>query len=213
MRRKKVSDTQGNVKDLILVISGPSGSGKGTVIDILIDRIGCRKAVSVTTRAPRAGEIDGRDYYFISRERFDSMLEGGELLEYNIYNENGYGTPRSEVENALKSGTRLILDVDVNGAMNIGNAYPDARRVFIIPPSASEQRRRIEGRGTNTQQSIEDRMNIARDELGYWDKYDCVIVNENGQTERTADQIIDVMNGIIPDQSNISATVSNYFNN
>ena len=201
----------GNPSDLIFVISGPSGSGKGTIIELLIGKIGCRKAVSGTTRSPRKGEIDGRDYYFITRKRFDEMVGAGELAEYNYYSGNGYGTPKYEIENAVKNDIRLILDVDVHGAENIAKIYPSVRRVFIIPPCASEQRRRLEGRGTNSKASVDDRMRITRDELARWKEYDCIIVNEHGATERAANEMIGVMNGFIPDQSGIEELIEHYF--
>ena len=196
------------IKDLILIISGPSGSGKGTVIDMLIEQFGCRKAVSVTTRNIRPGEIDGRDYKFITREQFDDMLKNGELLEYNIYGGNCYGTPKYEVEQALNSGTKLILDVDEN----VMRVYPEARSIFILPPSASEQRKRIEKRGSNTPEQIEKRMKIAQDEIKCWPKYDCVIVNETGCTKQTVDKITAAMNGSLPDQAGIDKLIENYFN-
>ena len=199
------------IKDLILVISGPSGSGKGCIIELLIEKFGFRKAVSVTTRKPREGEIEGRDYYFISRERFDEMLGSGELLEYNIYGESCYGTPKSEVEDALKNDCLLVLDIDVHGAANIEKMYPDFRSVFIIPPDASEQRRRLVSRGTETEESVARRMKIARDEIGCFDRYDCVIINETGKSEIAAEQVFGVMRGIVPDQSGIPSVIENYF--
>lgn len=199
------------IKNLILVISGPSGSGKGCIIELLIEKFGFRKAVSVTTRKPREGEIEGRDYYFISRERFDEMLDRGELLEYNIYGESCYGTPKSEVKDALENDRLLVLDIDVHGAENLGKLYPDFRSVFIIPPDASEQRRRLISRGTETDESVKKRMRIARDEIGCFDRYDCVIINETGRSEFAARQVYDVMCGKIPDQSGIPAVIANYF--
>lgn len=198
-------------KNLILVISGPSGSGKGCIIELLIKKFGFRKAVSVTTRKPREGEIDGRDYYFISRERFDEMLRRGELLEYNIYGESCYGTPKSEVEDALENDRLLVLDIDVHGAANIEKTYPDFRSVFIIPPDASEQRRRLVSRGTETEESVDRRMKIARDEIGCFNKYDCVIINETGKSEIAAEQVYNVMQGMIPDQSGIPSVIKKYF--
>lgn len=206
------NNTNKKVKDLILIISGPSGSGKGTVIDMLIEQFGCRKAVSVTTRNIRPGEIDGRDYKFVTRKKFDDMLKNGELLEYNIYGDNCYGTPKYEVEEALNSGTRLILDVDVHGAENVMKLYPDVRSIFILPPSASEQRKRIEKRGSNTPEQIEKRMKIAQDEIKCWPKYDCVIVNETGCTKKTVEKIAAVMEGTLPDQVGIENLIENYFN-
>ena len=199
-------------KGKLVALLGPSGSGKGTVIDMLIEQFGCRKAVSVTTRNIRPGEIDGRDYKFVTRKKFDDMLKNGELLEYNIYGDNCYGTPKYEVEEALNSGTRLILDVDVHGAENVMKLYPDVRSIFILPPSASEQRKRIEKRGSNTPEQIEKRMKIAQDEIKCWPKYDCVIVNETGCTKKTVEKIAAVMEGTLPDQVGIENLIENYFN-
>ena len=197
-------------KNVILVVSGPSGSGKGTVIDRLPECY--RKAVSVTTRAMRPGEVEGVDYFFITHARFRELRAAGGILEFNYYDGNYYGTPRSEITNTLASGKNVILDVDVNGAMNIKRKYPQAILVFLMPPSAAVQEARLRGRGTNSDASIAARMRQTREELSFIPEFNCVIINEDDCLEQTVAQLMAAAESRFPDQTKIPDLIRNYFN-
>ncbi|MDO4564647.1 MAG: guanylate kinase [Clostridia bacterium] len=168
-----------NRKGLLLVVSGPAGVGKGTIDTALIERNPTMKmSVSATTRKPRPGEIDGVHYFFKSEDEFVKMIERDEFLEYmHVFSTNYYGTPRAFVEEELELGHDVILEIDVMGAMKIRESYPDAVLVFIAPPSMSELKSRLIGRGTETIEAIEKRYEVAFGEMQYMDKYDYLIVN------------------------------------
>lgn len=176
----------------LIVISGPSGAGKSTVINRLMElRNDVCFSVSVTTRAPRAGEVEGRDYFFVSRERFDSLVEEGMLLEHAEYVGNCYGTPRDYVERRLKSGTSVILDIEVQGASQVVRADPDAVSVFILPPSGGELERRLRGRNTDSEEKIRSRLLQAKRECAEAGKYGYIVVNDSAETAaRELDAII-----------------------
>ena len=167
-------------KGLLVVISGPSGVGKGTIINILLERRSNAKlSVSATTRAPRPGEIDGVHYYFMDEPTFKSMIERNDFLEYmQVFHTHYYGTPRSFVLKELESGNDVILDIDVQGAMKVKASYPDAVLIFIAPPSMSELKERLIGRGTETPEQIERRFNTAFEEVKQVGNYDYVVVND-----------------------------------
>ena len=151
----------------LIVISGPSGAGKSTVVFKAVEN---RKDVcfstSVTTRKPRPGEVDGREYFFVDLERFQEMVDNDELLEHAEYVANSYGTPRAYVEKQLEAGLNVLLDIEVQGARQIHEKMPEAVMVFIVPPSMEELKRRLEGRGTDTARAIEARLIRARQEYG-----------------------------------------------
>ena len=167
----------------LLVISGPSGTGKSTVIgELMARKAGLEFSVSATTRAPRPGETDGVDYYFVSRERFDEMIENDELLEHADFVGNSYGTPRSQVEARLEQGITVILDIEVQGAAQVKAAMPEAVTVFLAPPSLEELERRLRGRGTDSEETIRRRLETARKELLLAPEYDHMVINnEPGQ--------------------------------
>ena len=164
----------------LIVVSGPSGAGKSTVIARLMQR---RRdlcfSVSATTRSPRPGEVDGRDYFFIDRERYDQMVSRDELLEHAEYVTNGYGTPRAYVEQKLAEGMNVVLDIEIQGARQVREKMPDAVMVFVIPPSMEELRRRLVNRGTDTMEAIDGRLMRARQEYAEADFYDYLIVNDD----------------------------------
>ncbi len=167
-------------KGSIFVISGPSGCGKNSVYDGLVlksDNIA--QTVSVTTRAPREGEIDGKDYYFVSEEEFLKRVDAGDFIEYVNYGKNYYGTLKSEVINLCNLGKNVILVIEVNGAFNIKKAFPDSESIFIIPPSIEELRNRIVSRGQNTDDEINTRLSIAAEEMKLKDRYDYCVINDN----------------------------------
>ena len=164
---------------LLLVVSGPSGAGKGTICSLL------RKAlpelsysVSVTTRSPREGEVDGRDYFFKTVAQVKDMIFRGELLEYAQVYGNYYGTPKPYVMNLLNEGKDVLLEIDIQGALQIKKVFPDGVFIFVVPPSLEELRARIYKRGTDAEEVIEKRLKAATSELSYASEYDYIIVND-----------------------------------
>ena len=173
-------------KGKLFVISGPSGAGKSTVVFKAIeDRDDMCFSVSVTTRKPRPGEVDGKEYFFVDLKRFDEMVANDELLEHAMYVANSYGTPRAYVQEKLDEGKNVILDIEVQGARQINEKMPEAVKIFIIPPSMAELERRLRGRGTDTDRAIEARLIRARQEYGEADFYDYIIINDDAEKAAT----------------------------
>ena len=167
-------------KGKMIVISGASGVGKGTVLGKMMEkRSDLTFSVSATTRPPRPNELDGVHYYFVTRERFEEMIQNNELLEYAQFVSNSYGTPRAYVEQQLEKGLNVILDIEVQGARNIVNMIPDAVSVYMIPPSYEELEKRLRGRGTETEEQIQGRLQTAIEEAKAADFYRYIIVNDN----------------------------------
>lgn len=163
----------------LIILSGPSGVGKSTVVAKTMElRDDLCFSVSVTTRPPRPGEVDGKDYFFISSEQFDRMVENNELLEHASYVQNSYGTPRSFVEDRLEKGFNVILDIEVQGARQVFEKVPDAVSVFVLPPSMQVLEQRLYARGTETEQTIAARLTRARQEIQEADFYQYMIVND-----------------------------------
>lgn len=172
-----------NEKGKLIVISGPSGSGKSTVVNRAIQgREDMCFSTSVTTRSPRPGEVDGKDYFFINPQRFQEMVERDELLEHAQYVAHSYGTPRAFVEQKLNEGMNVILDIEVQGARQVREKMQNAVLVFIIPPSLEELRRRLVNRGTDAADVIEARLQRAAEELKEADLYDYLIINDDLET-------------------------------
>ena len=165
----------------LIAISGPSGVGKGTVCKKVIQRNpNVCVSVSATTRAPRPKEQHGKDYFFVSREEFEAMIASDDLLEYmDVFGTNYYGTPRKYVEEKLNEGMDVILEIDVNGAMNVKKRVPELVSVFITPPSMSVLKKRLEGRGTETPEQIERRFGKAKEEISHVPEYDYVVINDD----------------------------------
>mgnify|MGYP003790904429 CR=1 FL=1 len=165
---------------LLVVISGPSGAGKGTICKKLLTEMDYLKvSVSATTRKPRKGEIEGTSYYFIKEEEFINRIEHNEFLEHAKVYGNYYGTPKEEVFKQLKSGNDIILEIDIQGALQVKKNYPMGVFIFILPPSLTELKNRIEGRGTDSKEVILKRMESAYEELNYAFQYDYVVLNDH----------------------------------
>ena len=175
----------------LIVISGASGVGKGTVVKkMMARREDLYFSVSATTRPPRPGEVDGKDYYFVTRERFQEMIRRGEMLEYDEHNMNFYGTPRAQVEEKRTKG-HVLLDIEPVGAKNVKNNYPEAELVFIMPPSVEELERRLRGRNDTPEDQIAIRMERAKWEMAQRTWYDHVVVNDDAG--RCAEEILSLI--------------------
>lgn len=181
-------------KGILTVLSGPAGSGKGTVIsEIFAKSDDFAYSVSATTRDPRPGEVDGVHYHFISRDRFQELIAKDLVLEYTEYCGNYYGTLREEVERKLSAGKNVILEIEVEGAMNVRRSFPDAVLVLLLPPDYATLERRLRDRGTNTEEDIRNRMKRACEELEFFDRYDYLIENTEGGISAAADTFISII--------------------
>ena len=171
-------------RGILIVVSGFSGAGKGTLMKELLRRHPDTYALSIsaTTRSPREGEVDGREYFFISTEEFEKMIAKDGLIEYARYVENYYGTPRGYVEEKLGQGKDVILEIEIQGALKVKKAFPDNLLLFVTPPSASELKSRLVGRGTETMDVIRSRMDRACEEAQGMENYDYLIVNDDLDT-------------------------------
>ena len=183
-------------KGILIVFSGFSGSGKGTVMKELINRYSDYYALSIsaTTRNPREGEENGREYFFKTREEFEKMIENNELIEYASYVENYYGTPKAYVEEQLKAGKDVILEIEIQGALKVKEMFPDTLFMFVTPPSAEELKRRLIGRGTESIEVVEARLSRAFEESLGMEAYDYLIVND------TVDACVEEVHSIIQNE-------------
>lgn len=163
----------------LIIVSGPSGVGKSTVLKAVMEHMpNLRFSVSATTRAMRPGEQEGVNYYYVSRDTFEKMISDHELVEYNLYNNNYYGTPMGPIERTLEQGVDIVLDVDPHGALNVRGRWPDAILIFITPPSLGELKRRLESRGDTSPKDIEERLRQASWECRQSFQYDYIVVND-----------------------------------
>ncbi|SDB09224.1 guanylate kinase [Pseudobutyrivibrio sp. YE44] len=180
-------------KGLVIVLSGFSGAGKGTIMKHLLEAHpnDYNLSISATTRDMRAGEKDGREYFFKTHEEFEQMIANNELLEYATFNGNSYGTPKAYVEQLIERKKDVILEIEIQGALQVKEMYPDALLLFTMPPSAKELENRLVGRGTETPEVISQRLAISCKESEYMDKYDYLIVNDS--LERAVDQVHNII--------------------
>ncbi len=162
-------------------MSGPSGTGKGTVCNELLRTENIFLSVSATTRGIRKGETDGVTYNYMYREEFEALIEAGEMLEYAIYNGNYYGTPKRNVEKMLEQGTNVLLEIEPQGALSVKEQFPEAVLIFVIPPSMDELKRRLEERGRETEEQISERLRTAVWEFEQAPKYSYIVVNDDLQ--------------------------------
>ena len=175
----------------LIVVSAPSGCGKGTILGrVLEDRERFYYSVSATTRNPRPGEVEGESYYFVTKEKFQEMIDRNEFVEYDAHMDNYYGTPRQQLEEKLVDG-HVILDIEPNGAFSVRKAWPEACLIFIAPPSREELERRLRGRGDTSEDQIGIRMARANWEMDQSKDYDYIVVND--QVETCADKILKII--------------------
>ncbi|HLM77293.1 MAG TPA: guanylate kinase [Rubrobacteraceae bacterium] len=180
----------------LIVVSGPSGAGKSTLIRAALDAVPeLVYSVSATTRRPREGEIDGRDYVFLSRDRFERWIDEGRFLEWAEYSENLYGTPEHKVEEFLRSGRSVILEIELQGARQVREERPDAVMVFVRAPDLEETRRRLEGRATEDLEAMEARMTTAVSEVAARSEFDYEVVNDD--RERAREEMIETIKNIV----------------
>lgn len=183
-------------KGLLLIISGPSGAGKGELVKRL--RATAPEgffaySVSATTRAAREGERHGENYYFLTREEFESRIAQDGMLEYAEYCGNYYGTPKGEIEEKLANGVHVILEIEVQGAMNVKRRMPEAVAVMIAPPDYPNLERRLRGRGTNTEEDIQNRLAKAKEELSTLPSYDYLVINYDGLLDKAVQDVFDII--------------------
>ena len=180
-------------RGLMFILSSPSGAGKTTISRMLLERDpDIKLSISATTRPMRAGEVDGKDYHFVSQEQFDAMVENSEFLEWARVFNNCYGTPKAQVKAGLREGQDFLFDIDWQGTQQLYQKMEtDVVRVFILPPSLAELQRRLNGRGTDSAEVIAARMERARAEISHWDGYDYVVVNDD--VEACYDQVCEIL--------------------
>ena len=183
-------------RGLLIVISGPSGAGKGTVCKELMKKYNYNVSVSATTRSPREGEVDGVNYYFLDEKSFEEKLKANEFLEYAKVYGNYYGTLRKQVENELCCGKNIILEIDIQGTLQVQKFYKNAVYIFLLPPSIKELKNRILKRGSETNSSFKVRFHSVKDEIKYIESYDYVVVNDD------LDVAVDKIHSIISNETN-----------
>lgn len=178
-------------KGLLFVMSGPSGTGKGTICERLLESEDIFLSVSSTTREKRAGETDGVTYNYTTVEEFKAMIDSGEMLEYAVYSGNYYGTPRASVQKMLDSGKNVLLEIEPQGALKVKKLFPEANLLFVIPPSMKELKHRLEERGRESAEQIEERLSAAKWEFEQSPKYDCIFVNDD--LDACVDEVVKTM--------------------
>ena len=177
-----------NQRGILVVVSGFSGSGKGTLMKALLEKYdNYALSISATTRQPRAGEENGREYFFVTKEQFQEMIREDQLIEYAQYVDNYYGTPKAYVEKQMDAGKDVILEIEIQGALKVKEQFPETLLVFIMPPSAEELMRRLVGRGTETEEVIQSRLERAVKESEGIERYDYLLVNDD--VERCSEEM------------------------
>ncbi len=201
-----------NKDGVLILFSGPSGVGKDTILDVVLNKDkNLQKSISLTTRGIRENETDGKDYYFISMPEFKQMIEDGEVLEHAQYGSNLYGTPKAPIDKWLEEGKTVILKIEVQGAKNIKKIYPDSVSIFILPPSMNELENRLRSRGTEDEQDIKKRLEIARDEVQQSIDYDYFVVNEN--IESASEDVLTIIKALDFSNKRMNNYISEVINN
>ena len=198
-------------KGLLIVVSGPAGSGKGTVAARLIKTGTVVYSVSATTRAPRPGEKDGINYHFIDRKSFLDRIESGDMIEHTEYCGNFYGTPKKETLAMLESGKNVILELEVEGAKNIKAQYPEAILILFLPPSFDVQEQRLRRRGTETEEKICARLERTKEELKFANDYDYVVYNHDYRDAEAAQKILNIIDAELSSLQRNPDVEKNYF--
>lgn len=184
-----------NKKGILIIFSGPSGVGKDTVLEVVLDKNKeLQKSISLTTREIRENEIDGKDYYFVSKSNFDKMVDNNEVLEFAKYGESFYGTPKAPIDKWLDEGKTIILKIEVQGAKKIKELYPEAVGIFIMPPSMEELERRLRLRGSEDEADIQRRLDIAKSEMERRVDYDFQVINDN--VDRASNEVLEIVNSL-----------------
>lgn len=179
-------------KGLLVVISGPSGAGKGTIYQRVIDQTGMKRSVSVTTRKPREGEVEGVNYYFRTEEQYQQMIAAGEFLETAEVYHNYYGTPKAPVFENLDNGYDVLFEVDVHGAKSIKKKYSEAIAIFVMTPDFETLEARLRGRGSETEESLKTRLGAAKRELGKYEMFDYIVFNDS--VDQAVADVLDIIN-------------------
>lgn len=181
-------------KGLLFIISGPAGSGKGTVVNhLLTAHPELKLSISATTRQPRPGEVNGVHYYYISKDEFEERIASGKMLEYTTYSGNYYGTPEKEVRQALENGQDIILEIEVDGAMQIKERIEGAVAIMLTPPNSQVLEARLRGRGTETDEVIKWRLDRAKEEVKLLPKYDYLVINEDNRSDECAQMVYNII--------------------
>lgn len=184
-----------NKKGILIIFSGPSGVGKDTVLEVVLDKNKeLQKSISLTTREIRENETDGKDYYFVSKSNFDKMVDSNEVLEFAKYGESFYGTPKAPIDKWLDEGKTIILKIEVQGAKKIKELYPEAVGIFIMPPSMEELERRLRLRGSEDEADIQRRLDIAKSEMERRVDYDFQVINDN--VDRASNEVLEIVNSL-----------------
>lgn len=201
-----------NKKGMLVIFSGPSGVGKDTVLqEVLKKSSDISLSVSLTTRPIRGAEVNGEDYYFVTREYFERKLSENGFLEYAEYGGNLYGTPKAPVDEMLSAGKNVILEIEVQGAEKIRKLYPDSIGIFVLPPSMSSLEKRLRGRGTDDEEGIQRRLNIAGEEIRRSVEYDYVVINDS--IDEAADDIVSIIKAESFSTKRNKTTISEVINN
>ncbi|MBO5333398.1 MAG: guanylate kinase [Clostridia bacterium] len=201
-----------NKEGMLILFSGPSGVGKDAVLDIVLNKDkSLQKSISLTTRDIRENEVDGKDYYFISMDEFENMIAQGKVLEFAKYGSNLYGTPKAPIDKWLSEGKTVILKIEVQGATKIKELYPDSVAIFVLPPSMKELENRLRSRGTEKEDDIKKRLDIAREEIKRSKDYDFIVINDD--LESVSNNVLSIVKSLDFSYKRMNNYVSEVINN